>query len=1151
MDNLELDIDFLINNPEVKAAAEKAKADIAGVGETAEQTAAKVAAGVSQLGGQQVRTSNEVLKSINFLKIAMQAYQNIAETATDPALIERYNRRIAETSAEITRLRGLGLGDLPGQAVRATSNFNGLQNSINQISRELPAFTYSAQTGFMAISNNIPILVDELGNLRRANAQLVASGQTAQPVWKQLIGGLFSWGTALSLGVTLLTVYGKEIFDWAKAMFKGKDAVDEVKKSIEYLNEAAESTDFKNAITSVSELKNEVRLAKDGLIDKKDVVDKYNTSIGNTAGQVKTLAEVEKKITEAGPAYIKMMLLKAAAHLALEEAAKKALEAEQASLKPDKDSANLLDRFLAGEGNDFSSEDERKVKERGKKRKAALVKKAQDEQTAFQDIANKFEKDAAVISKQMGFDFFGDAGTDSKKDEQGASKAQKAFEDIVDSRKDVLDKLAALDAEYSRKGFTKDEEEKAALKAKFDDFRKIIEEENTKIAAFNKNNKNKLSLIDVSRVKPIEEKAAADLSYRQETEKLKLSLNEQKQLYAGFEAFKTQIGAEAAAKRFKDDIDTNKTFLKVLEEEKQKFEGKANLSGAEQERKKLLEEAIKAESQLKKDTANKDFAEAFTAAKTHAQKLLDIEKDYQDKVTALGESASSDQLAILEKQRDEKMQAENAAAIDSETNWANMFASFEYMSRDAVKKYLLQVRERVTKERSLNNISQEEFLQKIKAIDGALKDLGRGNNAFANVDNALKKWRDSVDKFGKGSREAKKDFKDLAGTVSNAADEVNSIIGDVASSLEKLGVGGDGLQDTLNSVMGVVGGIGDIGKGIATGNPVDIIKGSVQLLTSAIELFNVKDKKLQKKIEGYQKTLDALSASFKQLERDINNSVGESYYTDSAKAIENLTQQQKKYQAMLDAERGKKKADQGKINEYQNAINDIPNQIADIQKAMSETLVQTSFRDVANNLADAFSEAFKAGEDAAGRFDDVFKQVIQNAVKNSLKLKLIEKPVAAFTDALAAYMKGNNNSVAGFDFDKWKKILKDAGDSMTASLTGFGEFFKTDVAAPAASNDPKTLSNAIKGITADQADLLAGQFGGQRIATLEGNELKKQGNLTGMEQLAVMKQAFLTFLKIEDNTRRSAEVEESYLPYLKDIAGKLNNTSNATRAAGG
>jgi hypothetical protein len=107
---------------------------------------------------------------------------------------------------------------------RVGSSYNGLGMSINQLTREMPAFANSMQTGFMAISNNIPMLVDELGRLKTANLELVASGQPAKSVFKQLAGSLFSWQTALSVGVTLLTIYGPKIIDWVASLelFKEK-----------------------------------------------------------------------------------------------------------------------------------------------------------------------------------------------------------------------------------------------------------------------------------------------------------------------------------------------------------------------------------------------------------------------------------------------------------------------------------------------------------------------------------------------------------------------------------------------------------------------------------------------------------------------------------------------------------------------------------------------------------------------------------------------------------------------------------------------------------------------------------------------------------------------------------------------------------------
>ena len=48
-----------------------------------------------------------------------------------------------------------------------TSALNGLNIATAQIVRELPAATVSANTFFLAISNNIPMLVDQIANLRR------------------------------------------------------------------------------------------------------------------------------------------------------------------------------------------------------------------------------------------------------------------------------------------------------------------------------------------------------------------------------------------------------------------------------------------------------------------------------------------------------------------------------------------------------------------------------------------------------------------------------------------------------------------------------------------------------------------------------------------------------------------------------------------------------------------------------------------------------------------------------------------------------------------------------------------------------------------------------------------------------------------------
>ena len=116
------------------------------------------------------------------------------------------------------------------------SGFNPLNNSINQLSREMPAFANSVQTGFMAISNNLPIFFDAIGGIVNKNKELQAQGQPTQSVFKQLAGALFSWGTALSVGVTLLTLYGKDMVNFFVELSKGSGTIKSASENQKELN---------------------------------------------------------------------------------------------------------------------------------------------------------------------------------------------------------------------------------------------------------------------------------------------------------------------------------------------------------------------------------------------------------------------------------------------------------------------------------------------------------------------------------------------------------------------------------------------------------------------------------------------------------------------------------------------------------------------------------------------------------------------------------------------------------------------------------------------------------------------------------------------------------------------------------------------------
>ena len=137
------------------------------------------------------------------------------------------------------------------------SGFDGLGFSVAQLSREMPAFANSMQTGFMAISNNIPMLVDEITKLKVANVQLAASGKPTVNILKSVGKAIFSMNGMLGIGITILTVFGPKLIEWASGMTEAEKATEEATKKLEEQNKA---------------LKENLALRKRALADTKEFI---------------------------------------------------------------------------------------------------------------------------------------------------------------------------------------------------------------------------------------------------------------------------------------------------------------------------------------------------------------------------------------------------------------------------------------------------------------------------------------------------------------------------------------------------------------------------------------------------------------------------------------------------------------------------------------------------------------------------------------------------------------------------------------------------------------------------------------------------------------------------------------------------------------
>lgn len=598
------------------------------------------------------------------------------------------------------------LGNYQRNVGNYSSAFNGLGFSIQNILRETPSLANSMNTFFMAISNNLPMLFDEIQKVNAANkaaaeaakvaavearaqaeATAIAAGETkaaavqagllaeqqalanaeqvkAPSLMKQISSSLFSINTLLTVSVLALTLFGSKIADFVGGLFKSKAAIDSFKLQMEDLNKALESTDFKNAVEGVEKMRIEIDLAKQGFLNKKAVVDEYNKTLGQTLGQVNSLEEAERRLTEGGEAYIKMTLYKAAANLALEEAAKKTLEAERIRLKAEADFANsaLEARINAGGigmgGGTFNAEEEarlRKLDEDARKaRKAKAIKIEEDAAKQQTDIAKKFLTDAAKLSAEFKFDFFG--GKDKSK---VAGETKQSLKEILDAAFEIYKidqqrKIRLLQEELSSDNLSYDQRiaklqefSTAKLELITRERENEIRVENEKLANINANLKKakgterenllaekknvqaQLKIIDAKyndetqKVFEDNQKKFTDIQQKEQARRLKL----QKE---NFEAYLRMLGEENSKRKaaneaqYVSDIAALQDAFKLKQISQKEFQNKSERLNYDFQRKQLESEiAYAAQLLLVKKFLGQNIIE-------DERKLIDLRKQLQD-----------------------------------------------------------------------------------------------------------------------------------------------------------------------------------------------------------------------------------------------------------------------------------------------------------------------------------------------------------------------------------------------------------------------------------------------------------------------------------------------------------------------------------------
>lgn len=171
------------------------------------------------------------------------------------------------------------------------SGFSGLSFQIQQVARELPSLSIGLPQFFLALSNNIPMLTDEITRARGEIKAAKEAGEEFVPLNKQIIGSIFSVQTAIVAVVTILTVWGDDIIKWVGKMFKGKDAMDAFRKSASAMvgSIAAERAELAGLFNALSK-------AEEGtanyLAVRNVILDKYGDLLENEREEVRNLNDI-------------------------------------------------------------------------------------------------------------------------------------------------------------------------------------------------------------------------------------------------------------------------------------------------------------------------------------------------------------------------------------------------------------------------------------------------------------------------------------------------------------------------------------------------------------------------------------------------------------------------------------------------------------------------------------------------------------------------------------------------------------------------------------------------------------------------------------------------------------------------------------------
>lgn len=1077
------------------------------------------------------------------------------------------------------------------------SGFNMLGFQIQQVARELPSLAYGPQIFFSAISNNLPMLADEIARAKKSVDELKKAGQTFTPVWKQIASSIFSWQTLLVASVTVLTLYGKEITNWVASLFKGKTTIDASAAALERFNSAM----AQGSVSAQSEL------------TKLNLLYRAATDLSRPYEE---RAEAVKKLQDIYPAYFGNM----AAEQVMVGNAVGAYE-------------NLRDAIIevaeAKAAQELITEDKKSI---------ARIKKTGNAYTNYSNALKEYRKEYdKAIQTYM------DLGQGGQSAIWGAKTFAEAKTNITQFRKEFISALSKLGEEGNTiwKRINEDYEGDvdafiAAINAGIEKLSPAAEKLYTALTPDELNAK-------AEKARQEAENAAKKAASDQERNLKELTKQLQKLRDDALQAEVDSMKEGTAKKLAQIDLDYQKRARAIQEAEERirELQG-GELTKGQQAQIKALNDANNAQRTEERasvssisispeglaSTINKNIQswdEYLKAYGTFREKLQATKDIYDRKIENAG---SIGERKALEAERD-------AAVAEIEVQagqWVRELTGKTMDELSALKAELeasLQALESEYNALDSSDSAQGQKLRgeinqtqaKINAVDKAAS-----STKLAPKDNAIKKWQrlertlgdiaDGFEGIGDAVGGTTGEVISAAGEIAtNAASMISSIVTLTESSAAAITTTSTTATSAIKAVerasviLAIIQAVLTIATKIASlfnnddekQAEIDRLQGRIEQLqweldnANAIRLQENSFNAIQKVKDAYndatkailsaygklspfgeaivkrinaakieEKAIKSIADAYSNLKYTDSNLLGENKFSNTRDKLNNLAEQQLLLQKQINAEKGKKKTDKSKIKEWERQIQELGEEAAEVINEVVETIIGGTAEDIAKELGDAFIEAFLEGEDAAKAWGEKVDEIVADIMKQMLVSKFVEERIGDifdqykskwFKDGVFVGIDGVIDSMGNFadDLNKVGEEFQAIWDSLPAETK--------ELLGNAGAARQEATERGFQTMSQDTGDELNGRFTDiqGKITDIRGYVMAQTqsiiGLLTSMANIEtamyasvqvnneLLRYAVMTYMEIVEINGNTAAMRVALQGIQEDIAAIKRNTS--------